>query len=176
MLDSIKRGVDSNNKETTTKVMLSRHSVISLEKQKEEQNDDEKANQNGNQQQQPLWQDSLFYETTVEGKKIALVMFNCAAMSKPANAAATASVLNSAILANFGCSSQVVSTNNGAPLSVGQKFRLSFKTVNADAKLVSTICHAHGFHEVHASNTDYNLMWAGAHPKPRIKELIDKNL
>ena len=51
--------------------------------------------------------------------------------------------------------------------SPGSKFRLSFKTVNADAKLVSQICHAHGFHEVHASNGDYNLMWTGVHPKPQ---------
>ena len=28
-------------------------------------------------------------------------------------------------------------------------FRLSFKTVNADAKLISQIGHAHGLHEVH---------------------------
>ena len=52
------------------------------------------------------------------------------------------------------------------PQSVGNKYHLTFKTVNADAKLVSQICHAHGFHEVHASNSDYNLMWTGVHPKP----------
>ena len=45
--------------------------------------------------------------------------------------------------------------------------RLSFKTVNADAKLISQIGHAHGFHEVHSSNNDYNLMWTGVHPKPQ---------
>ncbi len=51
-------------------------------------------------------------------------------------------------------------------VTVGQKYRLSFKTVNADAKLISTVCHAHGFHEVHSSNGDFNLMWTGVHPKP----------
>ena len=39
--------------------------------------------------------------------------------------------------------------------------------MNADAKLISQIGHAHGFHEVHSSNNDYNLMWTGVHPKPQ---------
>ena len=50
---------------------------------------------------------------------------------------------------------------------MSQNYRLSFKTVNADAKLISQIGHAHGFHEVHSSNNDYNLMWTGVHPKPQ---------
>ena len=79
----------------------------------------------------------LYYETGGDGKKVPIVMFNCGALSKPTHVA------------------------------VGQKFRLSFKTVNADARLVSQICHAHGFHEVHSSNGDYNLMWTGVHPKPQ---------
>jgi tubulin polyglutamylase TTLL5 len=78
----------------------------------------------------------LYYETSAEGKKIPIVMFNCGALSKPTH------------------------------ISIGQKFRLNFKIVNADARLISQISHAHGFHEVHASNNDYNLMWTGVHPKP----------
>ena len=65
------------------------------------------------------------------GKKLPIVIFNCQALSQP------------------------------QPLAAGQKYHLTFKTVNADAKLISQICHAHGFHEVHASNSDYNLMWTG---------------
>ena len=76
------------------------------------------------------------WETSNEGKKIPIVIFNCLALSKP------------------------------HPQAVGQKYHLTFKIVNADAKLVSQICHAHGFHEVGSSNTDYNLMWTGIHPKP----------
>ena len=76
------------------------------------------------------------YETSGEGRKLPIVIFNCNALSQP------------------------------QPMLAGQKYHLTFKTVNADAKLISQICHAHGFHEVHSSNSDYNLMWTGVHPKP----------
>ena len=76
------------------------------------------------------------YETSGEGKKLPIVIFHCNALSQP------------------------------QPMAAGQKYHLTFKTVNADAKLISQICHAHGFHEVHSSNSDYNLMWTGVHPKP----------
>ena len=49
------------------------------------------------------------WETSGEGKKIPIVIFNCGALSKP------------------------------QPQSVGQKYHLTFKTVNADAKLVSQV-------------------------------------
>ena len=76
------------------------------------------------------------WETSGEGKKIPIVIFSDQALARP------------------------------HAYSVGSKYHLTFKTVNADAKLISQICHAHGFHEVHASNTDYNLNWTGIHPKP----------
>ena len=76
------------------------------------------------------------WETSGEGKKIPIVIFSDQALARP------------------------------QAYSVGSKYHLTFKTVNADAKLISQICHAHGFHEVHASNTDYNLNWTGIHPKP----------
>ena len=49
------------------------------------------------------------WETSGEGKKIPIVILNCLALSRP------------------------------QPLSVGQKYHLTFKTVNADAKLVSQV-------------------------------------
>ena len=49
------------------------------------------------------------WETSGEGKKIPIVTLNCLALSRP------------------------------QPLSVGQKYHLTFKTVNADAKLVSQV-------------------------------------
>ena len=93
-------------------------------------------NNNNNADSTPPEPPMVTWETSGEGKKIPIVIFNCQALSKP------------------------------QPQAVGQKYHLTFKTVNADAKLISQICHAHGFHEVHASNTDYNLMWTGVHPKP----------
>ena len=90
------------------------------------------------QKAQPPVSDSpiVSYETSGEGRKLPIVIFNCNALSQP------------------------------QPMLAGQKYHLTFKTVNADAKLISQICHAHGFHEVHSSNSDYNLMWTGVHPKP----------
>ena len=73
----------------------------------------------------------LKYFSKIPGKKLPIVIFNCQALSQP------------------------------QPLAAGQKYHLTFKTVNADAKLISQICHAHGFHEVHASNSDYHQMWTG---------------
>ncbi|XP_040571804.1 tubulin polyglutamylase TTLL5 [Lepeophtheirus salmonis] len=83
--------------------------------------------------------DFINWETSYENpnKKIPVVRFHCQALSRPP-----------------------------LPNSVGFKYRLTFKTLNADAKLVSQICHAHGFHEVMSSNSDFNLMWTGANPKP----------
>ena len=63
----------------------------------------------------------------LSGKKLPIVIFNCTALAQPQT------------------------------LAAGQKYHLTFKTVNADAKLISQICHAHGFHEVHSSNTVSSL-------------------
>ena len=49
----------------------------------------------------------------------------------------------------------------------GARYHLTFKVVQADAKIVSQIFHAHGFHEVGPNNIDFNLMWTGSHPKPQ---------
>ncbi|KAF3830991.1 hypothetical protein GH733_002229, partial [Mirounga leonina] len=43
---------------------------------------------------------------------------------------------------------------------------MSYKIVRTDSRLVRSILTAHGFHEVHPSSTDYNLMWTGSHLKP----------
>ena len=63
----------------------------------------------GQQQQTPQETPMVTWETSGEGKKIPIVIFNCGALSKP------------------------------QPQSVGQKYHLTFKTVNADAKLISQV-------------------------------------
>ena len=57
----------------------------------------------------------------------------------------------------------------GQPSSnpAGARYHLTFKVVQADAKIVSQLFHAHGFHEVGVNNNDFNLMWTGSHPKPQ---------
>uniref|UniRef100_A0A2K6GA22 Tubulin--tyrosine ligase-like protein 5 n=1 Tax=Propithecus coquereli TaxID=379532 RepID=A0A2K6GA22_PROCO len=47
-----------------------------------------------------------------------------------------------------------------------ERYHLSYKIVRTDSRLVRSILTAHGFHEVHPSSTDYNLMWTGSHLKP----------
>uniref|UniRef100_A0A8D0H9Y2 Tubulin--tyrosine ligase-like protein 5 n=1 Tax=Sphenodon punctatus TaxID=8508 RepID=A0A8D0H9Y2_SPHPU len=49
---------------------------------------------------------------------------------------------------------------------VGERYHLSYKIVRTDSRLVRSILTAHGFHEVHPSSSDYNLMWTGSHLKP----------
>ncbi|NXQ27136.1 TTLL5 polyglutamylase, partial [Alaudala cheleensis] len=49
---------------------------------------------------------------------------------------------------------------------IGERFHMSYKIVRTDSRLVRSILTAHGFHEVHPSSSDYNLMWTGSHLKP----------
>ncbi|NXO72110.1 TTLL5 polyglutamylase, partial [Phainopepla nitens] len=49
---------------------------------------------------------------------------------------------------------------------IGERFHMSYKIVRTDSRLVRSILTAHGFHEVHANSSDYNLMWTGSHLKP----------
>ncbi|XP_043372135.1 tubulin polyglutamylase TTLL5 isoform X9 [Dermochelys coriacea] len=49
---------------------------------------------------------------------------------------------------------------------IGERYRLSYKIVKTDSRLVRSILTAHGFHEVHPNSSDYNLMWTGSHLKP----------
>lgn len=49
---------------------------------------------------------------------------------------------------------------------IGEKYRLAYKMVKTESKLVRTILSGYGFHEVHPNSADFNLMWTGAHLKP----------
>ncbi|KFO97131.1 Tubulin polyglutamylase TTLL5, partial [Calypte anna] len=49
---------------------------------------------------------------------------------------------------------------------IGERYHLSYKIVRTDSRLVRNILAAHGFHEVHPSSSNYNLMWTGSHLKP----------
>ncbi|XP_057399378.1 tubulin polyglutamylase TTLL5 isoform X10 [Balaenoptera acutorostrata] len=59
----------------------------------------------------------------------------------------------------------VLTKDNGIRV-IGERYHLSYKIVRTDSRLVRSILTAHGFHEVHPSSTDYNLMWTGSHLKP----------
>ncbi|NWH62515.1 TTLL5 polyglutamylase, partial [Geococcyx californianus] len=48
---------------------------------------------------------------------------------------------------------------------IGERYHLSYKIVQTDSRLVRSILTAHGFREVHANSTEYNLMWTGSHLK-----------
>ncbi|XP_060614210.2 tubulin polyglutamylase TTLL5 isoform X6 [Anolis sagrei] len=51
---------------------------------------------------------------------------------------------------------------------IGERYRLAFKIVRTDSRLVRSILSAHGFREVHPSSNEYNLMWTGSHLKPYV--------
>ncbi|XP_064231119.1 tubulin polyglutamylase TTLL5 isoform X5 [Aotus nancymaae] len=57
---------------------------------------------------------------------------------------------------------------------IGERYHLSYKIVRTDSRLVRSILTAHGFHEVHPSSTDYNLMWTGSHLKPFLLRTLSK--
>ncbi|KAA0711548.1 Tubulin polyglutamylase TTLL5 [Triplophysa tibetana] len=52
--------------------------------------------------------------------------------------------------------------------SVGEEYKLAFKIVRTDSRLVRGMLVNHGFHEVHPNSTDFNLMWTGSHLKPHL--------
>jgi len=81
--------------------------------------------------------EDVLWASAMESKRYPIVAFNPAALSQPSQS------------------------------PVGNKYHLTFKVVQADAKIVSQIFHAHGFHEVGNMNQDFNLMWTGSHPKPQ---------
>lgn len=81
--------------------------------------------------------EDITWASSMEQKRYPIVVFNPLALSQP------------------------------SPNPVGSRYHLTFKVVQADAKIVSQIFHAHGFHEVGSLNQDFNLMWTGSHPKPQ---------
>ncbi|OCT68171.1 tubulin polyglutamylase TTLL5 [Xenopus laevis] len=52
--------------------------------------------------------------------------------------------------------------------AVGERYRLSYKIVRTDSRLVRSVLSAHGFQEVNANSNDFNIMWTGSHIKPHI--------
>ncbi|NXC17911.1 TTLL5 polyglutamylase, partial [Corythaeola cristata] len=61
---------------------------------------------------------------------------------------------------------EAILTNDSYLRLIGERYRLSYKIVQTDSRLVRSILAAHGFHEVHPNSSDYNLMWTGSHLKP----------
>uniref|UniRef100_A0AAV2JHP7 Tubulin--tyrosine ligase-like protein 5 n=1 Tax=Knipowitschia caucasica TaxID=637954 RepID=A0AAV2JHP7_KNICA len=52
--------------------------------------------------------------------------------------------------------------------SVGDRYKMAFKIVRTESRLVRGLLANHGFHEVHPNSNDFNLMWTGSHLKPYI--------
>ncbi|NXG61752.1 TTLL5 polyglutamylase, partial [Hemiprocne comata] len=61
---------------------------------------------------------------------------------------------------------EAILTNDSYLRLIGERYHLSYKIVRTDSRLVRNILTAHGFHEVHPSSSNYNLMWTGSHLKP----------
>uniref|UniRef100_S4RUG6 Tubulin--tyrosine ligase-like protein 5 n=1 Tax=Petromyzon marinus TaxID=7757 RepID=S4RUG6_PETMA len=58
--------------------------------------------------------------------------------------------------------------------TIGERYHLAYKFVRTESRLVRNILGSHGFHEVHPSSNDFNLMWTGTHPKPfSLRSLTD---
>ncbi|KAM5129645.1 tubulin polyglutamylase TTLL5 isoform 2-T2 [Mantella aurantiaca] len=63
---------------------------------------------------------------------------------------------------------EAVLTKEPSLRTVGERYRLTFKMVRTDSRLVRNILSAHGFQEVNANSNDFNLMWTGSHIKPHL--------
>ncbi|KFU86855.1 Tubulin polyglutamylase TTLL5 [Chaetura pelagica] len=61
---------------------------------------------------------------------------------------------------------EAILTNDSYLRLIGERYHMSYKIVRTDSRLVRNILAAHGFHEVHPSSSNYNLMWTGSHLKP----------
>ncbi|XP_076604283.1 tubulin polyglutamylase TTLL5 isoform X1 [Chaetodon auriga] len=59
-------------------------------------------------------------------------------------------------------------TKDGSICSTGERYRMAFKIVRTESRLVRGILTNHGFHEVHPNSNDFNLMWTGSHLKPYV--------
>lgn len=82
--------------------------------------------------------EDITWASSMEQKRYPIVVFNPAALSQPSST------------------------------PVGTRYHLTFKMVQAEAKICSQILQAHGFQEVSSSNQDFNIMWTGSHPNPHI--------
>uniref|UniRef100_A0A8C4EIS9 Tubulin--tyrosine ligase-like protein 5 n=1 Tax=Dicentrarchus labrax TaxID=13489 RepID=A0A8C4EIS9_DICLA len=59
-------------------------------------------------------------------------------------------------------------SKDGNICSIGERYRMAFKIVRTESRLVRGLLTNHGFHEVHPNSNDFNLMWTGSHLKPYI--------
>ena len=84
--------------------------------------------------------EDITWASSMEPKRYPIVVFNPAALSQPSYT------------------------------PVGSRYHLTFKMVQAEAKICSQILQAHGFQEVTSSNQDFNIMWTGSHPNPHISK------
>ena len=82
--------------------------------------------------------EDIMWASSMESKRYPIAVFNPSALSQPQT------------------------------MPVGKRYHLTFKTVQAEAKLFSQILLAHGFQEVCSANVDFNVMWTGSHPNPHI--------
>ncbi|KAM9842865.1 tubulin polyglutamylase TTLL5 [Aulostomus maculatus] len=63
---------------------------------------------------------------------------------------------------------EAIVSKDGHICSVGERYKMAFKIVRTESRLVRGILTNHGFHEVHPNSNDFNLMWTGSHLKPYI--------
>ncbi|PSN31902.1 hypothetical protein C0J52_21196 [Blattella germanica] len=48
------------------------------------------------------------------------------------------------------------------------ELHMTYKTIQAETKLLAAVLHSHGMREVHPNIPDFNLLWTGIHPKPHL--------
>lgn len=65
------------------------------------------------------------------------------------------------------CPEAIVS-KDGNVCSIAEQYKMAFKIVRTESRLVRGLLINHGFDEVHPNSNDFNLMWTGSHLNPYI--------
>ena len=55
---------------------------------------------------------------------------------------------------------------NDFHFQLGRRYKLAYKMVRTESRIIHALCSAYGFNQVHMNSNDFNLMWHGGHVKP----------
>lgn len=55
---------------------------------------------------------------------------------------------------------------NSPYFQLGRRYKLAYKMVRTESRIIHALCSAYGFNQVHMNSNDFNLMWHGGHVKP----------
>jgi tubulin polyglutamylase TTLL5 len=58
---------------------------------------------------------------------------------------------------------------------VGEQYRLTYKFMHGERKLVKALLDGHGFREVHPNSSEFNIIWSGSNLKSYTFRTLQEN-